>query len=139
AKATDVPVTLVVCRFWGTDGAEVSPTAGVVTGSAVLGFETFPAASRARTVYEYAEFGATVPSVYEFVDAVPITLPSRSTSYVGMPTLSVEVFHASTTWFTLTVVVWRFAGTDGATTSGVVTWSAEEGADSPLLLTAVTV
>ncbi len=72
--------------------------------------------------------------------AVPIGLPSRSTSYPVTPTLSVDAVQSSTTRVALIVDATSPVGMDGATVSGVVTTSAGVGADSRfVLLIAVTV
>ena len=61
-------------------------------------------------------------------------------SYAVTPTLSLDVFQSRTTRVALIVEALSPVGTDGATTSGVVTTSAGVGCDSiPVEFTAVTV
>jgi hypothetical protein len=75
-RPTLVDVTVGAARFAGAVGGVVSPVAGfVVTDSAAESADTLPAASSARTVYEYVVDAVRPVSENEVVLDVPTWMP----------------------------------------------------------------
>lgn len=67
-------------RFVGVEGAVVSPAAACVVALGVFELaETLPAASMARTVYDYAVEAVRPVSEYEVPLGVPTCVPLRKT------------------------------------------------------------
>jgi hypothetical protein len=117
----------VAARLVGAVGGVMSGAAGVV---AVAVFEyalLFPAASSARTRYEYEVEAANPVSLNVVLDGVAIcakfaqaTPEQRSTLYPATPTLSVEAVHDKLICEAASAAAARFAGAVGGVVSGAV-------------------
>lgn len=116
AEPAAVPVLRTVTSAWKPPAHDVSvlyvavqpasvfpPPELVVTLRPADAADTFPAASRARTLNVYAVDAVNPVAVYEVADTVATTEPLRSTSYAVTPTLSVAAVQVSATVFAVTV------------------------------------
>jgi hypothetical protein len=123
----------VAIRFAGAVGGVVSATAGV---AALDVFEyplLFPAASTARTLYEYEVAAANPISLNAAPVGVAICAKfaqpapeHRSTLYPATPTLSVDAVQERLICVAKVAVAVKFAGVDGGVVSGVGVPTVEE-------------